>query len=57
MINANVIRPYRRTTVDFDETEQLKQHLHSAKQIRSPFYLVLRMNQDGKKLTEMPDRN
>ena len=40
MIEPNVIRPYR-NAVDFDETEQLKQHLHSLKQIRKPFYLDL----------------
>jgi len=39
MIDADVIRPYRRTAVDFYETEQLKQHLQSVKQIRNPFYL------------------
>jgi hypothetical protein len=39
MIDANVIRAYRGTAVDFDETEQLKKHLHSVKQIRNPFYL------------------
>lgn len=41
MIDANVITPYRRTAVDFDKTEQLKQHLRSVKQIRDPFYLDL----------------
>ena len=41
MINADVIRVYRRTAADFDETEQLKEHLHSLKQVRNPFYLDL----------------
>lgn len=41
MINANVIKPFRRNAVDFGETEQLKKHLHLAKQIRNPFYLDL----------------
>ena len=41
MINADVIRVYRRTAADFDEAEQLKEHLHSLKQVRNPFYLDL----------------
>ena len=41
MINADVIRAYRRTAADFDETEHLKEHLHLLKQVRSPFYLDL----------------
>ena len=39
MIDSEVIKPYRTTAVDFNETQELKQHLHSLMQTRNPFYL------------------